>query len=133
MPDRAWEDPFGIHYIKHVPEKPKPVDPGRCMQCGAPATCMPQLFVPCSAMAIVQIKPVSSLMSVILCDKHFFEAQKKPEQFFAEQHVRDDISRHFTRLGTYPNFAKAVVGRVPASDPDYQRLHEIMRKQRAGG
>ena len=129
MPDAAWEDDLGIHFVRDKSPPKLRGDPGRCMQCGAPATCMPQLFVPCSALAINQVKAVSSLMSVTLCDKHFFDAQKTPQQFLAEPHVREAFMQQFTRRGSYPNFDKAVVGRVPASDEDYQKLATMMRRQ----
>jgi len=131
MVDRAWEDAAGIHYVRDRAPPPEKPEPAFCTRCGQPATCMPRVYVPCSKLAIEQIDDVSSLMTVTFCDRHFF-LLKAAEFLEGEGNapVREQFAAIFRQRGSIPNFAKAVIGRVSHTEPDYLNGQKANRKAR---
>lgn len=114
---------LGIHYVK---DKSNVARKGQrkelCIVCRSPATCMPRLYVPCSKLSLRQIKDVSALMAATFCDRHF--SLLKASQFLdgeKNRPVRESIEAEFQKRGSHPNFDKAVIGRIPVSDPDFAR------------
>lgn len=94
-------------------------------RCPNAATCCARLYVPSHAMSInAGAKDVSALMGAAFCDACF--KKLKPEQFLRTE-VKERIAMEFRRTrNATPNFAKAVIGRIPLYDPDFAR-YETMR------
>lgn len=130
MIDKAWEDHTGIHYVKdRTPVKEKP-RPEVCGKCGSPATCVGRLYVPCSALSANHCEDVSVLLAgsgLFWCDSHFYEL-KGPEFLEGERgaQIREAVGREFVKRNAVPNFAKAVIGRIPTTDDDYLRAQKAI-------
>lgn len=131
-PEDLKEPEGGIHFVKSRAE-PERAAPERCrwyQGCGADATCIPRLYVPASPLSPnAGIDDVSSTMFVPLCDRHFHFI--RPDMLLKDEHIRAEIETVFRRKNALPSYGRAVIGRIPASDPNYllaQKAEMIARK-----
>lgn len=131
----SYEDATGIHYVKQkAPPAPKG-KPMFCGKCGSPATCIGRLYVPASKLSLNPAEDVSVLLCgerLFWCDRHFFQLTAK--EFLAGEggdQIRADVTTAFRQRNAFPNFDKAVIGRIPVNEPDFARAQmavEIARK-----
>lgn len=98
--------------------------------CSRAATCLPRLYVPKSKLSINQnADDVSALMGMPLCDTCFSKLTAK-ELLSGESGaaIRTSVEQVFRERNAFPNFDKAVIGRVAEQDHDFGRF-EIMKDQ----
>lgn len=108
------------------PPAPKIVRCINSRKCGQAATCVPRLYVPRHPMSVnAAADDVSALMGAAFCEGCFKKLD--PQQFLKDE-VKERIALEFRKRNAIPNFAKAVLGRIPAYDPDYGR-YEAMRER----
>ena len=128
MAEKAWEDMGGVHYVKDDgSDGPKSQRSELCNVCMKPATCCARLYVPPYSIALDRSKDVSVLLcGLYWCDRHFSEIQAQAQRFVTGERgaqIREAIELEYRQRGggNYPNFDKAVIGRIPLSDPDFAR------------
>lgn len=106
-----------------------------CMyhNCNRPATCLPRVYVPPSVLSANQdAKDVSTLCGMPLCDTCFKKISAK-ELLDGErgEQIRSAAIRVMRERSAFPNFDKAVVGRVSQHDQDWQRYLKMRERHRA--
>lgn len=129
------EDEEGIHFVSDKMANKMTTAPVRrevCVKCGSPATCMGRLYVPASKLSMnAAAEDVSALLcGLTYCDRHFAIIQANPGQFLIPG-IMATIDLEFKKRNAYPNFKKAVIGRIPIADPDFargQKAAEVARK-----
>lgn len=118
-----------------VKEKPRPETCRWSAGCNQEATCMPRLYVPASQ--FLSMNPnsddVSALLTLPFCDRHFYQldAQQILNGAYGGEEIKAAVSMEFRKRAANPNFAKAVIGRIPTTDPDYlrgQKANDAARK-----
>jgi hypothetical protein len=98
--------------------------------CRSDATCIPRLYVPAHTMSInAAAAPVTSLMSLPLCDVHFKLLHVK--QLLESSEIRSAIELEFRKRNAAPDFAKASIGRINDTDLDFGRFEVMQERARA--
>lgn len=98
--------------------------------CNRAATCLPRLYVPKSKLSINQgAEDVTALMGMPLCETCFKKLKAK-ELLEGEsgEAIRTQITEVFRQRNAFPNFDRAVIGRVAQQDHDFGRF-EIMKEK----
>lgn len=100
--------------------------------CNREAACLPRIYVPASVLSRnFNCPDTSALMGLPLCDTCFSKITAKDLMAGEEgAGVRKQIADVFRMRNAYPNFDKAVVGRVSRFDSDWQvylRMRHTMR------
>lgn len=100
--------------------------------CNRDATCLPRIYVPPSMFSQNHAADdASALMGMPLCDRCF--KQIKAADLLAGENgvpIRQQITDVFRRRNAYPNFDKAVVGRVSRFDTDWKVYLQMVEKAR---
>ena len=114
--------------------KPRPYQYHQCRYhgCSREATCMPRLYVPPSQFSPDRSQDVSALMGLPVCDPCFKKLTAK-ELLEGEQGaaIREQIVQAYAMKRAYPNFDKAVIGRISRRDHDWYRWEEMNERARA--
>lgn len=104
----------------------------RYERCTKAATCLPRLYVPAYKLGRTIEDCSMLLVGFYLCDDCFKKLTAK-EILGGErgQPLRQAIEDHFRKSGGFPNFDKAVIGRVAGRDHDFGRSEDIEERRRA--
>lgn len=102
-------------------------------RCNRPATCVGRLYVPPSSLSPnAAAEPVTAMLGLPLCDTHF--KLLTAEQVLAGERgrqIKEAVELEFRKRNAYPNFAKAVIGRLDGRDADFHRFQEMDERARA--
>jgi hypothetical protein len=101
--------------------------------CNRAATCLPRLYVPKSRLSINQdADDVSAMMGMPLCDTCFSKLTAKELLAGGSgEAIRAAVTDVFRQRNAFPNFDKAVIGRIAQQDHDFGRFEIMKEKSRA--